>query len=142
MEIDPKDEVNYKRNLAKEHLNAAIKRFRIEDWPGAVQASQLAAENAAKAIIAHFHLPSWSHDPSEELKEIITNVPIMLQDGINKLIEITGTLAPEHERTSYGLTLKRITPEQLYDRHKAEKAINMAHEALKISEVILKYLGY
>jgi HEPN domain-containing protein len=142
MEINPKDEVNYRRNLAKEHLNAAIKRFQIEDWPGAVQASQLAAENAAKAVIAHFHLPSWSHDPSEELKEIITNVPIDLQDSISKLIEITGTLAPEHERTSYGIALKRITPEQLYDRHKAEKAIKMAHEALKTSEVILKYLGY
>ncbi|MEM3607031.1 MAG: HEPN domain-containing protein [Candidatus Bathyarchaeia archaeon] len=129
MEINPEDEVKYRRELAKEHLNSAIKRFKAEDWPGVIQASQLAAENAAKTVIAHFHLPSWSHDPSSELKEIISNIPNKLQNEVNKLIKIVETLAPKHGRTSYGITLKGITPTQLYDKHKAEKALSIAYEA-------------
>jgi len=56
MEIDPREEVIYRFNLAVEHLEVAAKRFNIEDWAGVVQASQLAAGNAGKAVIAHFRV--------------------------------------------------------------------------------------
>jgi len=64
LELDPAEEVAYRLALAREHLDRARRRFQVEDWAGVVEAAQLAAENAAKAVIAHFHVPSWSHDPS------------------------------------------------------------------------------
>jgi len=142
VEIDPREEVSYRLNLAIEQLEMATKRFSIEDWVGVVQASQLAAENAAKAIIAHFHLPSWTHDPSGELRIISSEIPSEFKSDIDELIEIVSTLAPEHGRTSYGIPVERLTPRQLYDRMKAEKALNMARKAIAISRKILKNLGY
>ena len=142
MEIDPREEVIYRFNLAVEHLEVAAKRFNIEDWAGVVQASQLAAENAGKAVIAHFHIPSWTHDPSRELRELLGVLPVDLREYIDKLIEITSRLAPEHGRTSYGLPAERITPGQLYDREYAEEVFHMAREAVDIARIILHYLGY
>ena len=142
MEIDPREEVLYRFNLAIEQLETAIKRFSIEDWAGVVQASQLAAENAAKAIIAHFHLPSWTHDPSGELRIISSEIPDRFREDIDELIEIVSTLAPEHGRTSYGIPSERLTPRRLYDRNKAEKALNMARKAVAISQKSLKHIGY
>jgi HEPN domain-containing protein len=142
MEIDPQEEVIYRLNTAIEQLEAATKRLSIEDWVGTVQASQLTAENAAKAVIAHFHLPGWTHDPSNELREILNKIPNHLKDDVGKLIDIVSTLAPEHGRTSYGIPTERITPRQLYNRENAEEALRKAREAYEISRKILKHLGY
>ena len=142
MEIDPQEEVIYRLNTAAEQLEAATKRFSIEDWVGTVQASQLTAENAAKAVISHFHLPSWTHDPSNELREILNKIPNHLKNDAEKLIDIVSTLAPEHGRTSYGIPTERITPRQLYNRENAGEALRKAHEAYEISIKILKHLGY
>ncbi|MGB9896153.1 MAG: DNA-binding protein, partial [Thermoproteota archaeon] len=86
--------------------------------------------------------PSWSHDPSKELEEILDKIPNEVIELVHKLIEIVKTLAPEHGRTTYGITSKRITPRQLYTKDHAEKAFDMAQEAMKISEEVLKRLGY
>ncbi len=142
MEVDPQEEVLYRLSLAKEHFESAGKRLKMEDWAGTVESSQLTVENAAKAIIAHFYLPSWSHDPSMELEEILNEIPNEIRGLVYKLIEIVKTLAPEHGRTTYGITSKRITPRQLYTKDHAEKAFDMAQEAMKISEMVLKRLGY
>ncbi|HDH06938.1 MAG TPA: HEPN domain-containing protein [Thermoproteales archaeon] len=142
MEIDPREEVFYRLRLAEEHLETAFKRFTIEDWAGVVEASQLAAENAAKSIIAHFHIPSWTHDSSEELREVINQLPPNSREPVLKLVKIVKELAPEHGRTSHGLPTQRITPAQLYDKNSAEKVLQKAHEAVNISKKILKQLGY
>ncbi|RLE71214.1 MAG: DNA-binding protein [Thermoprotei archaeon] len=140
--MDPREEVLYRFNLAIEQLETAIKRFSIEDWAGVVQASQIVAENAVKAIIAHFHLPSWTHDSSGELRIMSSEIPDRFREDIDELIEIVSTLAPEHGRTSYGIPSERLTPRRLYDRNKAEKALNMARKAVAISQKILKHIGY
>jgi len=142
MEIDPREEVLYRLKLAIEHLESAAKRFGVEDWAGVVQASQLSVENAAKAVIAHFHVPSWTHDPSGELREISEELPAALRSEIEKLAEIASTLAPEHGRASYGLPAERITPGRLYDRERAERSLELARKALSISRRILARLGY
>ncbi|RLF21257.1 MAG: DNA-binding protein, partial [Thermoprotei archaeon] len=61
---DPKDEVRFRRRLAEGFLTEAERSLSMRDWRGVVSYSQLAVENAAKAIIALFRAPSWSHDPS------------------------------------------------------------------------------
>jgi HEPN domain. len=95
-ELNPGEEVMYRLSLAREHLERARKRLSIEDWAGVVEAAQLSAENAAKAVIAHFHVPSWSHDPSRELQEIVTQLSPTLVGAAHKLATIVRELAPEH----------------------------------------------
>lgn len=142
MIIDPKDEVLYGLRLAREHLEAAIKRMGVGDLAGSVEASQLAAENSVKAVIAHFSTPSWSHDPSGELLEYVGSLPDELKHLVERLAEIVADLAPEHGRASYRIPERRITPSQIYDAEKAGRAVKLAEEALKLVEQVLKGLGY
>jgi len=142
MKIDPVEEVYYRFRLALEHLDTAKRRFNAEDWPGVVESTQLAVENLAKAIISHFHLPSWTHDPSLELLEISKNISPEIKLYINRLAEIVSDLAPEHGRTSYGIPSERLTPREIYNKSKAENALRKASNALKICIQVLSYLGY
>ncbi len=65
---DPIDEVNCRYRLAINYLREANEAFsRGGDWRGTIAAAQLSAENAAKAVIAVYRIPSRSHDPSSEL---------------------------------------------------------------------------
>ncbi|RLF13320.1 MAG: DNA-binding protein [Thermoprotei archaeon] len=142
MEIDPLDEVTYRLRLAEEHLQAALKRLKSRDWAGAVEASQLTAENAAKAVIAHSMMPSWSHDPSDELLEAAESLPRSLKRAVKALAAITRRLPPEHGRTSYGLPEERLTPSALYNPEKARRAVKSAKGALNLAKRILAELGY
>jgi len=142
LEPDPGEEVAYRLALAREHLDRAKKRFDIEDWAGVVEAAQLTAEKAAKAVIAHFHVPSWSHDPSGELQELVAQLPSTLATDVLKLATIARELAPEHGIATYGVPQERLTPAQLYSREKAAKTLKLAEEALEIAMLILRELGY
>jgi HEPN domain-containing protein len=141
-ELNPGEEVMYRLALAREHLERARKRLRVEDWAGVVEAAQLSAENAAKAVIAHFHVPSWSHDPSRELQELVTQLPPTLVGAALKLATIVRELAPEHGVATYGVPQERLTPAQLYTREKASNALKLAEDALEKATMILREFGY
>jgi len=142
LELDPAEEVAYRIALAREHLERARRRFSVEDWAGVVEAAQLAAENAAEAVIAHFHVPSWSHDPSGELEEVVAQLPQAARGAALRLAAIARALAPEHGLATYGRPQDRLTPAQLYDRSKALEALGAAEEALRLAELVLRELGY
>ena len=138
---DPLDEVLYGGELAKKYLEDAQEAYRREDWRGSVASAQLATENAAKAIIAIYRTPSWSHDPSDKLYEITSELPHDIRSIVRELAKIAHTLAPEHARTTYGDPIKRLTPWQLYNKEDSERAINLARRAVEIMEEVLKRMG-
>lgn len=140
MEIDPREEVEYRIKVARNHLEAARKRMRVGDWLGVVQAAQLAAENAAKAVIAFFAAPSWSHDPSEELLEVASSLSTEFLEKAEALASIVRKLAPEHARSSYGIPQRRIPPSELYSKREAARALEMGEKALALAEELLKAL--
>ncbi|MDJ0270459.1 MAG: HEPN domain-containing protein [Aigarchaeota archaeon] len=123
-------------------MDRAIIRMDSRDWAGVVEAAQLAAENAAKAVIAHFHIPSWTHDPSGEIMEILSEISVEYRDEAGRLAEIARTLAPEHARTRYGEPLIRKTPGELYNEEKAANILGMAKEAVDMARRLLNLLGY
>jgi predicted nucleotidyltransferase/HEPN domain-containing protein len=100
--FNPLSEVGYGVKLAERYLADAEGALRREDFRGAVAASQLAAENAAKAVVAVYRIPSWSHDPSHELREVAERMPPSVRSLAEELASITGLLAPEHGRATYG----------------------------------------
>jgi len=112
MKIDPVEEVYYRFRLALEHLDTAKRRFNAEDWPGVVESAQLAVKNLAKAIISHFHLPSWTHDPSSELLEISKNISPEIKLYIDRLAEIVSDLAPNMEEQAMEYLLKDLLQEK------------------------------
>jgi len=71
LRMDPEAEVNYRVKLAEQYLADAEGAYGREDYRTTVASSQLAVENAAKAVISAYRIPSWSHDPSHELRDLI-----------------------------------------------------------------------
>jgi hypothetical protein len=60
LRVDPRAEVDYRLKLCLRYLERAEKFLRTGDYKESAEASQLSAENAAKAVIALKRLPSWS----------------------------------------------------------------------------------
>jgi len=83
-----------------------------------VEEAQLCIENAAKAVISCFQIPSWSHNPSDELHEVIAEnrskilhfADSALIQRLEALAEAAHLVAPEHGRASYGDIRARIPP--------------------------------
>jgi len=135
---DPMEEVKYRARLAKGYLDSATRLFQLNDWRGVVANAQLAAENAAKAIISLFREPSWSHDPSLELSEIKSNLPTEYHELIDELAMIAHRLAPEHARSTYGEPSLGLTPWDIYKEADARKALDMAKRSIKIMEKLIE----
>jgi len=139
--FDPMDEVRYRYKLAINYLRDANEAFNRGDWRGTVANAQLSAENAAKAVIAVYRVPSWSHDPSGELQELVDRMPRELADLVIELANIAKRLAPEHGRSTYGEPSMGLTPWDIYTQGDAENALGMAKKAVEIMKAILRTLG-
>lgn len=141
MKLNPAKEVSYRVKMAERYLEEAREAFNRHDYRLTVASSQLCVENAAKAVIAIYRTPSWSHDPSNELLEVTEQLPQHLRTHARELAEIARTLAPEHGRSTYGEPLRGLTPWEIYTKDEAAKALEMAKKALKLMEKILKGLN-
>ena len=139
--FDPMDEVRYRYRLAVNYLRDANEAFNRGDWRGTVANAQLSAENAAKAVIAVYRVPSWSHDPSGELQELVDRMPRELTDLVIELAGIARRLAPEFGRSTYGEPSMGLTPWDIYTQGDAENALGMAKRAVEIMKTILRTLG-
>lgn len=141
MSINPLSESRYRYRLAMEYLERAEKLFSLEDWVGTVSASQLAIENLAKTIIAIFEIPTWSHDPSAQLDNIIGKLPSDIVEDAKKLANLAMEIAPEHGRTTYGEPNTGLIPSDIYKREHALNALENARKAKEITKRILSKLN-
>lgn len=138
LRFNPESEVNYRAKLAHEFLEDAERRLEDGDYRGCVQCSQLSAENAAKAVIATRRIPSWGHDPSSELLQIVPEMNKGLWEKARRLGAIAARLAPEHGRTTYGDPLRMMTPRMLYDSGAAQESLRLAKEGIALMREILE----
>lgn len=141
MRIDPASEISYRLRLAELYLRDAEDAFKRRDFRAVVASSQLSAENAAKAVIAVFRVPSWSHDPSPELRELRDQVPEAVRALLDELADVTEELAPEHGRSTYGEPTRGLTPWDIYGEGDARRALERARKALVNARAILRALG-
>jgi len=141
LRLDPREEISYKVKIAKRYLEEAGNAYRRRDYRLVVSSSQLSVENAAKAVIAVFRTPSWSHDPSNELLELLNQLPEHIRNYTRELASIARTLAPEHGRVTYGEPSRGLTPWEIYGEKEAIKSLEMATRALRLMEKILAELG-
>jgi len=132
--------------LAKWHLNNAQKNLKTLSFAVAVGETQLCIENAAKAIISCFQIPSWSHDPSEELFNVTRNNQAKITElfgaefikRLKELAETASEYAENHGKTVYGDFARRIPPWRIYTRKNAETALKYAGEAYKVAKKFVK----
>jgi HEPN domain-containing protein len=141
MSINPLNEVKYRHRLAIEHLERARKLFSVKDWVGTVLSSQPAVENFTKAVISAFEVPTWSHDPSNQLKSLIDRLPTDLVEDVQELAVATREMAPEHGKASYGEPTAGLTPSDIYEEEHASNALKKTEKARKIAEKVLERLN-
>ncbi len=141
MSFNPSSEVKYRYRLALEQLERAERLFSLRDWVGTVSASQLAVENFAKAVIATFEVPTWSHDPSNQLNGLIARLPSGVANEVKELAASAREMAPEHGRASYGEPVAGLLPSDIYEEHHAKDALEKSRKARKIAERVLKSLN-
>ncbi len=127
-------------SLAKGYLERALKFLKTGDYSECVEASQLAAENAAKAVVALKRIPSWTHDPSDELLDIVSELPENSRCWIEELANLVRELAPEHGLVTYGKLGEGLAPWELYDRAEAQGILEKAKRAVELMESVLRLI--
>lgn len=138
MKIDPHSEVEYRLRLCLKYLERAERFFRTGDYKESAEASQLSAENAAKAVVALKRIPSWSHDPSEELLEVAEELPGEERALARELATIVHELAPEHGIATYGRPSEGLTPWDIYDEAKSREMLEKARRAVELAKRIVE----
>jgi len=149
MDYDSVEEALYRLEVAKEHLERAREALKVKDYPACVGFSQLCIENAAKSVIALYRIPSWTHDPSAELREVIQEHQKEVSnrmgppaiEKLSKLAQAAETLAPEHGRVSYGDIRERKPPKALYTEPNATGALQLAEISVIVAEEAVEYLS-
>ena len=138
MSIDPLAEVEYRYRLALQHLGRAERMYRIGDWPSTVRFAQLAIENFTKSLIAIFEIPTWSHDPSNQLMRLREKFPKHMVHDVEELANITREVAPEHDRSTYGEPSRGLTPDDVYNERHVLEILSKAKRARDIVKRMLK----
>jgi hypothetical protein len=91
-------------------LISAQRALALEDYRVAVQNAQLCIELSAKAVIAYFAEPLWRHDPSAQLRSILTaRAEAIAERGgqglvqaLHQLVADVEEVAPWHGWSTYG----------------------------------------
>ena len=138
MSFNPLSEVRYRYRLAVEQLERAERLFSLEDWVGTVSGCQLAVENFAKAVVSIFEVPTWSHDPSNQLNGLIERLPRDVVEDAKKLAVSAREMAAEHGRSSYGEPSAGLTPSDIYREYHASDALGKAKKAGTIADKVLE----
>ncbi len=137
MKLNPKREIIYRVKLAKKFLEEAEKHFKNGMYRNAASASQLSVENAVKAVIATKRIPSWAHDPSNELLELMEYFSPYLKEKIKELALIARETAPVHSESTYGKPLEGLTPWDIFTKKRTKAILENAGKAVKLMEEIL-----
>ncbi|MBI4280367.1 MAG: HEPN domain-containing protein [Armatimonadetes bacterium] len=107
------DEARYRLALAKGHLEEARQDLQLGRWRSCASNSQLAAENAAKAVLALIGPVGRTHEPGDILLQALEEgrFPDTIRVQVRRIAECAERLGPEvHIRSAYGDEANLRTP--------------------------------
>lgn len=144
--MELREEAEYRVSLARSNLRDSGRFLKARLYHWAVLSAQMSVENSAEAVISCFRIPSWLHDPSTELEDLIDewakDILGRFGEGMVKrlraLASAASELAPEHGRATYGVVERRLLPEEMYDEGRASRALSLAEEAYETADQFVK----
>jgi HEPN domain-containing protein len=138
--MNPKRDTEFRLKLSAGFLKEAEEDMRLSRWRSCVDNAQMAAENAAKAVIAMRGPVPKVHQLHKALSRLSKNVRLSgLSKDFTALSEITEKLGfEEHIRTDYGDESQYRTPWEIFDRESAEEALSLARRAHDIAGRIIE----
>jgi HEPN domain-containing protein len=134
------EEVSYRLRLVVGFLAEARQDFKLGRWRSCVDNSQLATENAAKAVLARLGPVGRTHNPSLLLREALAAGEFLaeISSQVERLAECAELLGPDiHVQSDYGDEAGGRTPWELFDRDTARQALDLAEEVAELSQQLL-----
>lgn len=140
--MDSEQDVNYRVRLAEGFLREAEEDLKLSRWRSSVDNAQLSVENAVKAVIARYGPVPRTHDVAKPLEELQTSTE--LSPTVKEKLSILRNLAEqlgyeEHIRSDYSEEASFKTPWELFDQEDAQKAVEIARQALSLAKEVLQY---
>jgi HEPN domain-containing protein len=134
-------EADYRLKLAEGYLDEARQDASTGRWRSCADSSQLAAENAAKAVLAMIGPVGRTHDPGAILLEELNKgrFPQAIESQVRRIAECAEQLGSEvHLETAYGDEAARRTPWEIFDEKKARAALRFAEEAVTLAKQVIE----
>lgn len=133
---------------ARACLEGAEKSMEVHDLRTVAQNSQLTVELSTKAVIACFGEPDWTHDPSNQLLNLVEINQQEIKrvfggevvDELKILAEDTREIAPLHGQTVYGKRIENgqwIAAVDLCDKDMAAWALELAQRSFKTASTFI-----
>jgi HEPN domain-containing protein len=137
-------EVQYRLKLAQGFLEEARHDLQLGRWRSCADNSQLAAENAAKALLALIGPVGRTHNPGGMLFKALEEgrFPQEIEDAVRQVAECAERLGPDvHLESDYGDEARWRTPWELFDQAKASALFELAEKAVSLTQKIIKQGG-
>jgi HEPN domain-containing protein len=141
--VNSRDDFVYRLKLAAGFLHEAREDMRLGRWRSCVSNSQLAVENAAKAVLALFGPVPRTHEVGLQLEAArrVCGVP-EAGELIVKLQSLSSELGfDDHVLSDYGDEVRRILPWDMFKEEDAGEALSVAEKALSVAGQIGRKLG-
>ncbi len=135
------EEARYRLRLAQGFLGEARQDVELRRWRSCVDNSQLATENAAKAVLALIGPVGYTHEPGEILKEALKErrLPQTSENQVRRIAECAERLGPEvHIESDYGDEQHWRTPWELFDEVRAREALELAEAAVRLAAQLVE----
>jgi len=130
------EEARYRLRLATGFLGEARQDAELQRWRSCVDNSQLAAENAAKGVLALVAPVGATHDPAVLLRRVLSGgaYPSLLEPRVMRIAECAAKLGwGVHVETDYGDYGTMQTPWELFGEADARNALALAEEAVRLA---------
>jgi HEPN domain-containing protein len=125
--------------LAEGFLKEAEQDFGLERWRSCVDNAQLATENAGKCVLALFGMVSGTHDPAQQIAQILRSQspPSALRGLMEQMLpDLLALGSAEHFLTDYGDEVSYKLPWELFDKDAATAALEAARRSLDFARRI------
>jgi len=134
------EEARYRLRLADGFLLEARQDMELKRWRSCVDNSQLAAENAAKTLLALLGPLGRTHNPAVLLREALEEkrFPPGTCGQVERVIDCAKLLGQDvHIESDYGDEAAGRTPWELFDEHDAQQSLALAEEAARLVRQII-----
>lgn len=145
MNMQVTEETRYRLRLAEGFLEEACQDFASRRWRSCVDNSQLAVENAAKAVLSLLGPVGRTHNPAVLLRQALDASryphphPQSIFQQVERLAECAELLGPDiHARSDYGDESEWRTPWELFDESDAQQALSLAEESVRIAKQVIQ----
>jgi HEPN domain-containing protein len=137
-----RESADYRLRLANEHLDDARFELTGQRWSKAAMSAQLAVENAAKSVVSLVRILPRTHDVAAELMDLESEWrSAVARQHVLELADLAQRLGhKEHVLVSYGDEVALRTPAELYDEHKAHRAVTAAQRAVELAALLSEVL--